>query len=182
MDQAGHQEGGFLMVYTGNGKGKTSAALGMALRAVGAGKKVYFLQFMKGTWHYSELEAIGRLAPELTFERAGAGFCRIMDDRKTPEEHRQAALTGLELAREKMASGEYFLVVLDELNVAYMENLVTWAEVAAVIDGKAPQTHLLITGRGAPEELLARADLVTEMREIKHPFRQGLLARKGIDF
>lgn len=173
---------GFLMVYTGPGKGKTTAALGMALRAVGFGKKVCFLQFVKGTWHACEIDGAARLAPEMTFIRAGAGFYKIVDDTSSPDIHRKAAEEGVRKAVEILQSKEYFLVILDELNVAVSEGLVTQEELQQVLDAKPDDTHLLITGRGASDELKERADLVTIMQEVKHPFQQGLFARKGIDY
>lgn len=176
------QSRGFLMVYTGEGKGKTTAALGMALRAVGYGKQVCFIQFVKGTWHASEIDGLAKLGPQVELIRTGEGFYQIVDDTKSPEVHRQAAANGIRIACEKLSGGEFFLVVLDELNVALSEGLVTAEEVETVLAAKRPETHLLLTGRGAPQWLQDRADLVTVMTEVKHPFQKGLFARKGIDY
>ncbi|MBI5879804.1 MAG: cob(I)yrinic acid a,c-diamide adenosyltransferase [Chloroflexi bacterium] len=173
---------GLVMVYTGNGKGKTSAALGTVVRAVGYNWQVCIIQFIKGSWHYGEMDGIKRLAPNVEFIQAGQGFYKIVDDKLPPEVHRQAAHEGLQLAREKIQSGKYDLVILDEINNAIQTELLTVDEVLGLLDIRPPWLHLLLTGRGAPDALIERADLVTEMREIKHPFQQGLFAQKGIDF
>ena len=173
---------GLVMVYTGDGKGKTSAALGLLIRAVGYDWRVCFIQFIKGSWHYGEMDGIQRLAPNVEFIQAGKGFYKIVDDNLPAEAHRAAAQAGLQLAREKIASGDYDLVVLDEINNTLQTELLSVAEVLALIDAKPKWLHLLLTGRGAPPALIERADLVTEMREVKHPYQQGWMAQKGIDF
>jgi len=173
---------GLVIVYTGDGKGKTTAALGMALRAIGRGWKVLMVQFMKGTWHYGELDVVKRLAPDLEIVAMGKGFYKILDDHYTEAEHRAAALAALNFAREKMMSGEYDLLILDEVNNALSAGLVPLDAVMQLIADKPPDFHIVLTGRAAPPELIARAELVTEMREVKHPYQQGILAQKGIDF
>ena len=173
---------GFIIVYTGDGKGKTTAALGMALRAIGRGWKVLMVQFMKGTWHYAELDAAKRLAPDFEIVSMGKGFYKILDDHYTEEEHRAAALAALQFAREKMLSGEYDLLILDEVNNAVSTGLLSMSQLAELLDSKPSDFHIVLTGRDAPQELVDRADLVTEMREIKHPYQKGILAQKGIDF
>lgn len=173
---------GLLIVYTGDGKGKTSAALGALVRAVGYGWKVCMIQFIKGSWHYGEMDGVKRLEPNVEFIQAGEGFYRIVDDKLPAEVHRQAAQQGLQLARAKIQSNAYDLIVLDELNNTIQTELLTTAEVLSLIDLKPRWLHLILTGRGAPPELIERADLVTEMREIKHPYQKGLMAQKGIDF
>ena len=173
---------GFIIVYTGDGKGKTTAALGMALRAIGRGWKVLMVQFIKGTWHYSELDAAKRLAPDLEIVPMGKGFYKILNDRYTDEEHRAAAHQALQFAREKMLSGEYDLLILDEANNAIRAGLLPLADVMSLLEAKPTDFHIVLTGRGAPKELIDRADLVTEMREVKHPYQQGIRAQKGIDF
>ena len=173
---------GFVIVYTGDGKGKTTAALGMAMRAIGRGWRVLMVQFMKGTWHYAELDAAKRLAPDLEIVPMGIGFYRILDDHHSAEEHRAAALHALHFAREKMLSGEYDLLILDEVNNVLATGLLPLAAVMQLLDAKPTDFHVVLTGRGAPQELIDRADLVTEMREIKHPYQKGILAQKGIDF
>lgn len=173
---------GLVAVHTGDGKGKTTAALGTALRAVGYGKRVCVIQFIKGDWHYGELDGARRLEPELEWIRAGIGFYRIMGDDRPEEAHRQAAAEGLATARQKIAGGEYSLVILDEINVAIHEGLVDVADVLALLDDKPAAVHVILTGRNAPAALVEKADLVTEMKEIKHPFQEGMLAQKGFDY
>ena len=173
---------GFVIVYTGNGKGKTTAALGMAMRAIGRGWKVLMVQFMKGTWHYAELDSAKRLAPDFEIVPMGKGFYKILDDHYTDEDHQAAARRALQFAREKMESGEYDLLILDEVNNAVSTGLLPLAEVTALIDSKPSDFNIVLTGRDAPAELIDRADLVTEMREVKHPYQKGILAQKGIDF
>lgn len=173
---------GLIAVYTGNGKGKTTAALGTALRAVGYGKRVCVIQFIKGDWHYGELDGAKRLEPELEWIRAGIGFYRIMGDDRPEEAHRKAAAQGLSTAREKICSGDYALVILDEINVAIDEGLLEAGDVVELLGQKPEKMHVILTGRGAPPEILEVADLITEMKEIKHPFQEGILAQKGFDY
>jgi cob(I)alamin adenosyltransferase len=173
---------GLLVVYTGNGKGKTTAALGMCVRAVGYGWRVSVVQFVKGSWKYGELEGIKRLAPEVELRVVGEGFVGIIDDDKDIEVHRRAAREGLAMAREILVSGQYPLVILDELNVAMDLGLISSDAVREVLNARNEKQHLVITGRGAPDWLTEMADLVTEMREIKHPYQKGILAQKGIDW
>lgn len=176
------KEKGLLIVYTGNGKGKTTAALGMTIRAVGYDWKVCIVQFVKGSWKYGELDGIKRLEPNVELNVMGQGFVGIIDDIKPFEDHRAAARAAMTLAREKMLSGKYQLVILDELNVAVSLGLVADEEMRDLVKQKPEMLHLVITGRGATQWLIDRADLVTEMTEIKHPYQKGILAQKGIDF
>ncbi len=173
---------GLLLVYTGNGKGKTTAALGMCVRAVGYKWRVCIIQFVKGSWKYGELKGIKQLEPLVELHTVGEGFVGIVDDTKDFEEHRQAAKEGLRFASEKIQSGEYPLVILDELNVALDLGLVSDEDVEQLVEAKPEKQHLVITGRAARQWLIDKADLVTEMREIKHPYQQGILAQKGIDW
>ena len=173
---------GLLIVYTGDGKGKTTAALGMTVRAVGYDWKIGIFQFIKGSWKYGELEGLKKLAPNVELEVLGAGFVGIIDDDKPIEEHRRVAKKAIETVEKKIKSGNYDLVILDELNVAVSLGLVTQDEVESIIKNKPYSLTLVITGRGATQWLIDRADLVTEMKEIKHPYQQGILAQKGIDF
>ncbi|UCD16614.1 MAG: cob(I)yrinic acid a,c-diamide adenosyltransferase [Candidatus Zixiibacteriota bacterium] len=173
---------GLLMVYTGNGKGKTTASLGMAVRAVGYDWKVCIVQFIKGSWKYGELDGIKRLEPNVELHVMGKGFVGIIDDDKSLKEHRSAARNAYETALKKMLSNEYQLVVLDELNVAVNLNLITRDELEELVTRKPANLHLLITGRGASQWLIDQADLVTEMTEIKHPYQQGIQAQQGVDF
>lgn len=173
---------GLLIVYTGGGKGKTTAALGMALRAVGYGRKVLILQFIKGSWHYGELDGLKRLAPEVELVRGGEGFVGILDDTKPREEHEAAARGALGLAREKLATDAYDLVILDEINYALDMGLLALDDVKELITSRPRRLDLVLTGNHAHPDLIEMADLVTEMREIKHPFQRGLRAKRGIDF
>ncbi len=177
-----NKDRGLLVVYTGDGKGKTTAALGMCVRAVGYDWKICLIQFVKGSWKYGELKGLKRLEPNVELHVIGEGFVGIEDDKKDIKVHQDAARKGLELAQEKVASGAYQLVILDELNVAMSLQLIDRQQVEALVDNKPEAQDMVITGRGAPDWLLERADLVTEMREIKHPYQAGLPARKGIDW
>ncbi len=176
------KETGLVIVYTGNGKGKTTAALGLCVRAVGYGHKVCVIQFIKGSWKYGEIDGIKRLAPEVEFHTMGKGFVGIVDDELRFEEHQKAAKETLDFAKRKLISGEYNTIILDEVNVAMQLGLLEVEDVLELFDEKPDKVHLVLTGRGASEEIIDKADLVTEMTEIKHPYMQGILAQKGIDF
>ena len=168
---------GYIQVYTGNGKGKTTAAFGLSLRAVGAGKKVFFAQFVKGK-HYSEIEAVRCLLPSITIKQYGRG-CFIVN---TPTQADiDMARQGLEEVARVIASGEYDVVVLDEANIALHYKLFTVDELIQVIKSKPEETEIIVTGRNAPPQLVEIADLVTEMREIKHYYTKGVQARVGIE-
>ena len=170
---------GFMHVYTGDGKGKTTAALGLALRAAGHGLRTYIAQFMKGQ-DYGELHALEHLAPHITIEQFGKpSFVHV--ERATPEDV-EMARRGLAAVREALQSGQYDLVIMDEVNVALHFRLLTVEEVLEVIGTRPPGVELVLTGRRVPEEILARADYVTEMREIKHPYQRGIKARRGIEY
>jgi len=170
---------GLVQLYTGDGKGKTTAALGLALRAAGHGLRTYVGQFMKGQ-QYGELAGARLLAPYLTIEQYGRpSFIHVHE--ATPDDIRMAH-EGLERARAAMHSGRYAIVVLDEVCVALHFELLTVDEVLAFLDEKPAGVELVLTGRRAPAGLLARADLVTEMREVKHPYAQGVPARRGVEF
>lgn len=168
---------GYVQVYTGDGKGKTTAALGLALRASGSGMRTYIGQFMKGQ-HYGELDAL-RDNPHITIEQYGDVRC-IRREEVTPD-HITQARQGLERAREALFSGEYDIVVLDEVNVTIWFGLLSVDEVLAFLDEKPERVEVILTGRRAPQELIERADLVTEMLPVKHYYEQGVLARKGIE-
>jgi len=169
---------GLVQVYTGDGKGKTTAALGLALRAAGWGYRTFIGQFLKGR-DYGELHSLPRLAPQVTIEQFGRpGF--LHRGRTTPED---AALAqkGLDRIRQTMASGEYQIVVMDEVCVAIHFGLISVEDVLKLIQERPPGVELVLTGRRAPPEILAQADLVTEMVEVKHPYRRGIGARRGIE-
>ncbi len=173
---------GLVIVNTGDGKGKTTAALGTALRACGYGLRVVMIQFIKGPWKSGEHVSAARLAPEFELIRAGRGFYKIMGDRLPEEVHRQAAADGLRLAGEKLDSSACDVLILDEINNAVSDGLLAVEQVLALIERKPPAMHLILTGRNAHPSVIEKAHMVTEMRELKHPYRQGILAQKGIDF
>ncbi|MBI9077378.1 MAG: cob(I)yrinic acid a,c-diamide adenosyltransferase [Desulfatibacillum sp.] len=168
---------GYVQVYTGNGKGKTTAALGLCLRAAGAGLRVYIAQFIK-MGEYSEIKALRRFDDLITVQQYGLG--RFIKG-KASKEDVETAQNGLKEARAALISGDYDLVVLEEANVAVTCELFTIDELLSVVGLKPDTTELLITGRGAHEKLMEVADLVTEMREIKHYYKHGVQARVGIE-
>jgi cob(I)alamin adenosyltransferase len=170
---------GLVQIYTGDGKGKTTAALGLALRAAGYGLRTYIGQFMKGQ-AYGELEAAKLLTPYLTIEQYGLPtFVHVHE--ATPEDVRMAH-EGLEKARAALHSGQYAIVVLDEVCVALHFELLTLEEIMVLLDERPAGVELVLTGRRAPAALLDRADLVSEMCEVKHPYAKGIQARKGIEY
>ncbi len=171
---------GLLQVYTGDGKGKTTASLGLALRAVGRGLRVKIFQFMKPPDSSGEHFSAKRLAPELEIVPVGKrGF--VFKDGPSAEDIALAE-AGLEKARQALASSEVDLVILDELDVALHLDLLKIEDVLEVIDNRPAGVELVVTGRGAPQEIIDRADLVTEMRLIKHPYQEGIKARQGIEY
>ena len=175
-------EKGLVIVYTGNGKGKTTAALGMALRAIGYDHKVCMLQFIKGSWHYGEMDSSKKLEPNLELIAIGKGFVGILDDNSPREEHEKYATEALKICREKIFSEKYNVVILDEVNYAIDLGLINVNDVINLIKEKPDSLDLVLTGNHAKNEIIELADLVTEMKEIKHPFKSGIKAKKGIDF
>ena len=172
-------EKGFIQVYTGNGKGKTTAALGLALRAVGREMRVCMIQFLKGGGPYGEHLAAEKLAPYLTIIQTGSSdWCR--KGNPGPEDVRLAR-EALTMAEKTLTQGRYDLVILDEINNAVHYNLVSVDDVLHLIEQKPAQVELVLTGRNADERIIAAADLVTEMREIKHYYKAGVAARIGIE-
>ena len=173
---------GLVIVYTGNGKGKTTAALGLAIRAVGYEHKVCMLQYIKGSWHYGEMDSSKKLEPNFELIAIGKGFVGILDDNSPREEHEKYAAEALRICREKINSGNYNVVILDEVNYAINLGLIDVQEIIKLIKEKPSNLDLVLTGRDVKEEIVELADLVTEMKEIKHPFKSGIKAKKGIDF
>ena len=173
---------GLVLIYTGKGKGKTTAALGIVLRAVGHGLKVLMIQFIKGEWYYGELSSSKRLNPEFEMIAAGKGFIGILDDDHDFREHKKSANDALILAREKISSKKYDIIILDEINYAINLKLVSTEEVIELINMRPKDTSIVLTGNYAPIEIIKVADLVTEMKEIKHPYQYGIKAKKGIDY
>jgi cob(I)alamin adenosyltransferase len=173
---------GLLIVYTGDGKGKTTAALGLCIRACGYDLKTAIVQFVKGSWQTGEIEGIKKLAPNVEFYRMGKGFVGIIDDKLPKAEHEKAAAEALEFARGLMLSGKYDNLFLDELNVAVNLGLVTIDNLLKFLDERPGKLNIVITGRNANPKLIEMADLVTEMKEIKHPYQKGITAKRGIDY
>ena len=175
-------EKGLVIVYTGNGKGKTTAALGMALRAIGYDHRVCMLQFIKGSWHYGEMDSSKKLEPNFELIAVGKGFVGILDDNSPREEHEKYAAEAVRICREKIFSEKYDVIILDEVNYAITLGLIDVQEIIKIIKEKPSELDLVLTGRDVKEEIVELADLVTEMKEIKHPFKSGIKAKKGIDF
>jgi cob(I)alamin adenosyltransferase len=168
---------GYIQVYTGNGKGKTTAAFGLAMRAAGAGLRVFIAQFVKGM-RYSEIEAFERFADLITVKQYGRG-CFIRNAPK--EEDIRAASVGLVEVQLALCSGGYKVIILDEANIATHFKLFSVENLLALIDLKPQDVELVITGRNVDPRVLERADLVTEMREVKHYYTRGVQARRGIE-
>ena len=172
---------GLIIVFTGKGKGKTTAAIGQALRATGQGLKVLMLQFIKGTWDYGELESIKRLDPDFNIKPLGKGFIRSkskLNDNEALENVKQS----WEQAKNEIFSDKYDMVILDEINYVVDFGLLPVDEVLSLLEKKPKRLHIILTGRNARKEVIERADLVTEMMEIKHHYSKGIKAQKGIEF
>jgi cob(I)alamin adenosyltransferase len=175
-------EQGLTIVYTGKGKGKTTAALGIALRAAGYGKKICMIQFIKGSWHYGEMISSKKLEPDFEMIAVGKGFVGIIDDKDPKEEHEKIAKEAVKICSKKIQSGNYDIVILDEVNYAINLGLIKLEDIINLIESKPVELDIVLTGNYAKDELIEIADLVTEMKEIKHPFQKGKKAKKGIDF
>lgn len=180
---------GLVLINTGTGKGKTTAALGTAIRAWGDGQKVLILQFIKGAWKYGELKAIetlGKAEGRIEIRPMGDGF--VFHNKKDPEneerlaEKKELARRAWDMVRKEVMSGAWDLVVLDEINYAIHFGMLETEEVAGLIRERPPRLNMILTGRYAPEELIYLADTVTEMTLVKHAFQKGIRARKGIEF
>jgi len=169
---------GLVVVYTGHGKGKTTAALGIVFRALGRGMKVGVVQFIKGKWKTGE-RLFAESLPNLDFRVMGRGFTWESDDLSNDK---AAAQRAWEAARGMITGGEHAIVVLDEITYTFHYGFVALEEVLAALRERPSHVHVVLTGRNAPEELVALADLVTEMKVVKHPFEQGVPAQIGIDF
>jgi len=172
-------EPGLVQVYTGNGKGKTSAAFGLALRATGRGLKVYVIQFIKGGFDYGELYVAKQLA-NLELKAFGSG--KFITEKPPKQEDIELAQEAFKLAQKIVATGEYDIVILDEVNMALNLKLINVADIVELAKNKPKHVELIFTGRDAPHEIIEIADLVTEMKEIKHPFQKGTPPRKGIEY
>lgn len=172
---------GLVIIYTGCGKGKTTAALGLCLRAAGYNKKALIIQFGKANFS-GEVAGIKKLKPNVKIIQGGKGFVGILGDRLPLSEHKLAAQNTFNLLVTEIKSGKWDVVVADEIIGAIKGKLITLAQVIKLIKDKPGELDLVLTGRFAPQKLIDRADLVTEMKMIKHPFEKGILAKKGIDF
>jgi cob(I)alamin adenosyltransferase len=170
---------GLVLVHTGDGKGKSSSAFGVIVRALGWGHRVGVVQFIKGKWITGERQFFARFPDLVTWRTMGEGFTWDTQDRARDV---AAAAAAFEMASGMMASGDFDLIVLDEINIALRYDYLTVADVLAGLEARALRTSVVLTGRDAKPELIAYADLVSEMREIKHPFKIGIKAQRGVDF
>jgi cob(I)alamin adenosyltransferase len=173
---------GLIIVLTGPGKGKTTAALGTAFRAVGQGLKVLMVQFIKGSWHYGELDAAERLgADRLKILPMGRGFVKVGAEKPDSEDVRLIE-EAWDFARENILSGRFDMVILDEINYAISYKMLAPERVVETLKQKPEMLHVILTGRNAHPSLVEVADLVTEMREVKHPYQKGIQAQRGIEY
>ena len=178
MNKEGKQ--GLIIVHTGPGKGKTTAALGLGFRAVGSGLKVLMVQFIKGSWHYGELDAAQAFGDKFVLRPMGRGFVKLGGE--IDPEDKRAADEAWAFAREKIFSGEYDMIILDEINYAISYGLLAVGPVLDTLKRKPEMVHVVLTGRNAPADLIALADPVTEMREVKHPYQNRIEAQRGIEY
>lgn len=175
------QEKGLVIIYTGEGKGKTTAALGLVLRAVGYKKKCLVVQFGK-IWFTGELAGVKMLSPYVKIIQGGKGFVKILGDRIPVEEHKQAAEATFDILYKEVTLGKWDIVVADEIIGTLKSKILPLKKVIKLITDKPKALDLILTGHHLPKSLIRYADLVTEMQEIKHPFQKGILAKKGVDF
>ena len=173
---------GLITILTGYGKGKTTSALGMVLRAIGHGMRVCIIEFIKGDIYSGEIDGIKKLSPYVELHVMGKGFYGMKGDPYTYEEHRGKAQEALKLSEQKMLSKNFDILILDEINVALKLNLIDLAQILELIEKKPSHLHLVLTGSDAHPELIKKAHTVTEMNEIKHAFNQGIEPQKGIDY
>lgn len=173
---------GLVIVFTGDGKGKSSAALGITLRAYGHKMNVSFVQFIKSPSDVGEARAAERLVPEIEFVSMGKGFVNCCGSTTPLNEHKKVADDAFRAARQRIHSASWDIVVLDEINIAVKLGLIDIKDVLELVRSKPPELHLILTGRDAHPDLIAAADLVTEMRDLKHPYAAGVPAQKGIDY
>ncbi len=173
---------GLVIVFTGDGKGKTSAALGIAMRASGHKMYVSIIQFIKSRTPTGETRAVEKLVPDVEIVSLGKGFVNCCGDRTPLEEHRRAAQEALAITRQRMLSGSWDILILDEVNTAVTLGLLEIGGVLDLLKAKPQKMHLILTGRDAHPDVIAAADMVTEMRNIKHPYERGIPAQEGIDY
>ena len=172
---------GLILINTGPGKGKTTAAMGTALRAVGNGMRVLMLQFLKGSWHYGELDAVKAFGDNFVMKQLGRGFVKVGGAETDPEDIRMVEAAWDE-ARAAILSGDWDMVVLDEINYAIGYGMLDPAKVVETLKQRPEMVHVILTGRNAHPELVAIADTVTEMRQVKHAYENGILAQRGIEY
>ena len=172
---------GLIIVNTGPGKGKTTAGMGTALRAVGNGMKVLMLQFLKGSWHYGELDAVKAFGDKFIMKQMGRGFVKIGGAETDPEDIRMVE-EAWEEARQAINSGQWDLVILDEINYAISYGMLDPAKVAEALKQKPEQVHVILTGRNAHPTIIELADTVTEMKQVKHAYEKGVMAQRGIEY
>ena len=172
---------GLIIVNTGPGKGKTTAAMGTALRAVGQGMRVLMLQFLKGSWHYGELDAVQAFGDKFVMKQMGRGFVKVGAEKPDPEDVRMVEEAWSE-AEKAIQSGQWDLVILDEINYAISYGMLDPAKVVEALKKKPDMIHVILTGRNAHQSIVAQADTVTEMREIKHAYQKGIMAQRGIEY
>jgi cob(I)alamin adenosyltransferase len=172
---------GLIIVNTGPGKGKTTAAMGTALRAVGNGMKVLMLQFLKGSWHYGELDAVKAFGENFVMKQMGRGFVKVGGAETDPEDIKMVHQAWDE-AREAIASGKWDLIILDEINYAIGYGMLDPAKVVDTLKSKPEQVHVILTGRNAHPSIVEIADTVTEMKQVKHAYEKGVLAQRGIEY
>jgi cob(I)alamin adenosyltransferase len=172
---------GLILINTGPGKGKTTAALGTAFRAAGNGMRVLILQFLKGSWHYGELDAAATMGEDFVIKQMGRGFVKVGGAETDPEDLRMVEEAWSEAAAA-ILSGDWDLIVLDEINYAIGYKMLDPEKVAEVLRQKPEMVHVILTGRNAHPVLVELADTVTEMREVKHAYEKGILAQRGIEF
>ncbi len=172
---------GLIIVNTGPGKGKTTAAMGTGLRAVGNGLKVLMLQFLKGSWHYGELDAVEAFQGRFVMKQMGRGFVKVGGAETDPEDIRMVEEAWKE-AEQAIASGEWDLVILDEINYAISYHMLDPQKVVEALQRKPEMVHVILTGRNAHPSIVELADTVTEMREVKHAYQKGIVAQRGIEY
>ncbi len=171
---------GLIIVHTGSGKGKTTAALGLAFRAIGNGMKVLMVQFIKGSWHYGELDAAEAFGENFVLRPMGKGFMKLGGE--LDPEQVKAAEEAWAFSREQLFAGEYDMIILDEINYAISYGLIKVEPVVEALEKKPEDVHVVLTGRNAHPQIVEAADLVTEMREVKHPYQKGIDAQRGIEY
>ncbi len=171
-----------ILLITGNGKGKTTSAIGQALRAIGDGRRVLMIQFIKGPWRSGEDDSQMLLRPYFHIRKTGLGFVGILGDTLPREDHARAAHEGLAMARREMLSGAWDMLILDEINNAIQLGLVAMDDVLDLIDRLPEGMDVVLTGRDARDELKERADIVSEVQEVKHPYMHGEKGKKGIEW